>query len=69
MSCEYSKIFAFLQIMCFFLLSHITDTFNCVDLYFLKRYAAAGISWGYSKIALHEESCLYIMLKRYSLAV
>lgn len=61
--------FALLQVMSVFLLSLITDTVNCVVLYFLKRYAAIGISWGYSGTALHEESCLYIMLKRYSLVV
>lgn len=61
--------FVLLQVMSVFLFSLITDTVNCAILYFLKRYAAIGISWGYSGIALHEESCPYIMLKRYSLVV
>jgi len=66
---EYSVTFSLLQVMSVFLLSLITDTLNCGELYFLKRYAAIGISWGCSRRALHEESCLCIMLKRYSLVV
>lgn len=61
--------FVLLQVMSVFLFSLITDTLNCAEFDFLKRYAAIGIPWGYSRIALHEESCLYIMLKRYSLVV
>lgn len=61
--------FVLLQVMSVFLLSLINDTLNCAELYFLKRYEAIGMFWGYSRIALYEESCLYTMLKRYSLVV
>lgn len=61
--------FLLLQVMNVFLLSLITDTPNCAELNLFKKYEAIGTSWGYSSIALCEESCLYIMLKRYSLVV